>query len=90
MMKPNKKSSGESNRLERKSRGLRKKDASFPVPPGKGELPENYAAVLGEIKKRIQAEACLDRQFVQEVLAQIPCFHNCVLLDKLNNPQKSV
>ena len=90
MMKPNKKSSGESNRLERKSRGRRKKDASFPVPPGKGELQESYAAVIGEIKKRIQTNSGPDRQIVQEVLAQIPWFPNCVLLDKLNNPQKSV
>ena len=56
MKAPNKKPSGDSSSLERKSRGRREKDASFPVPPGQGELPESYAAVLGEIKKRIQTE----------------------------------
>ena len=157
MKKTHKKLSGDSSRLERKSRGRRKKDASFPVPPEKGELPESYAAVLGEIKKRIQTERIrvvmaanaamvllywdigrlilerqadegwgarvidrlsadlreafpdmqglsarnlkymrafaatwTDRQFVQQVAAQIPWFHNCVLLDKVKDHQTRI
>ena len=134
---------------ERKSMGRRRADASIPAPPGRGELPADYAAVLGEIKERIRAErvrvvlaanqamvllywdigkailarqeregwgartidrlshdlreafpdmrgfsprnlkymrafaaAWPDRAIVQQAAAQIPWFHNCVLLDK--------
>jgi predicted nuclease of restriction endonuclease-like (RecB) superfamily len=35
---------------------------------------------------RAFAEAWPDEQFVQQVAAQIPWFHNCVLLDKLSSP----
>lgn len=35
---------------------------------------------------RAFAAAWPDEQFVQQVAAQIPWFHNCVLLDKLSNP----
>jgi predicted nuclease of restriction endonuclease-like (RecB) superfamily len=142
---------------KRKSRGRQREGASFPVPPGGAELPESYAAVLGEIKERIRterlrvvmaanaamvllywdigrmilerqekegwgakvidrlsadlrdafpdmqgisprnlkymrafADAWPDRQFVQQVAAQIPWFHNCVLLDKVSAPQTRI
>lgn len=41
---------------DRRTRGRRREDASFPVAPTHRELPENYAAVLREIKRRIQEE----------------------------------
>jgi len=41
---------------KRKSRGRSREEASFPVPAGKTEMPAEYAAVLGELKKRIQSE----------------------------------
>ena len=41
---------------ERKSMGRRRADASIPAPPGRGELPADYAALLGEIKERIRTE----------------------------------
>ena len=41
----------------RKTRGhSHRKDASFPAPVGKGELPANYADLLGQIKERIHSE----------------------------------
>ena len=36
--------------------GRRRADASIPAPPGRGELPADYAALLGEIKERIRTE----------------------------------
>ena len=36
--------------------GRRLVDASIPAPPGRGELPTDYAALLGEIKERIRTE----------------------------------
>ena len=44
------------NATERKARGRKREDASFPVAPPRMGLPESYAAVLAEIKRRIQAE----------------------------------
>lgn len=41
---------------DRKSRGRRRDDASFPVPPTRRGLPTGYANLLGEIKQRIGAE----------------------------------
>ena len=41
---------------KRKSRGRNREEASFPVPVGKTEMPAEYAAVLSELKKRIQSE----------------------------------
>ncbi|MCD6207193.1 MAG: DUF1016 family protein [Methanosarcinales archaeon] len=41
---------------KRKSRGRSREEASFPVPAGKTEMPAEYTAVLGELKKRIQSE----------------------------------
>lgn len=37
---------------------------------------------------RAFAEAYPDEQFVQQVAAQIPWFHNCVLLDKVKDPSE--
>jgi len=41
---------------ERRSRGLAREEASFPVPPSRRELPGDYAKALSEIKRRIQTE----------------------------------
>jgi len=41
---------------DRKSRGRRRDDASFPVPPTRRGLPTGYANLLGEIKQRIGTE----------------------------------
>lgn len=37
---------------------------------------------------RALAEAYLDEQFVQQLAAQIPWFHNCILLDKVKQPDE--
>ena len=55
MKKPIRKTAA-TNPPERKSRGRKREDASFPVAPPRMGLPESYAAVLAEIKRRIQAE----------------------------------
>ena len=39
---------------DRKSRGRRHEDASFPAPPPRLELPSGYTDLLGEIKRLIQ------------------------------------
>ena len=36
--------------------GRRRVDASIPAPPGRAELPADYATLLGEIKERIRTE----------------------------------
>jgi len=41
---------------DRRTRGRKRDDASFPVAPPRMGLPDSYAAVLDEIKRRIQAE----------------------------------
>lgn len=41
---------------DRKSRGRRREDASFPAPPSRLKMPEGYADLVGEIKRRIQTE----------------------------------
>ncbi len=56
MKKPIQKDRGPLNVPERKSRGRKREDASFPVAPLRMGLPDSYAAVLAEIKRRIQAE----------------------------------
>ncbi len=56
MTKSIKESQGIDPDLERKSRGRKRVDASFPVPPKLEELPDSYATVLGEIKQRIRTE----------------------------------
>ena len=157
MKKIVKKSTDTKSSKERKSRGRQRQDATFPVAPTIGELPESYASTLGEIKARIRTErlrvvmaanaamvslywdigkAILERQknegwgakvidrlsadlreafpdmkglsprnlkymrafaaawpdkvFVQQVAAQIPWFHNCVLIDKVSDPQARI
>jgi len=42
--------------VERSSRGRKREDVSFPTPPSHKGLPDSYAAVLSEIKQRIQSE----------------------------------
>jgi predicted nuclease of restriction endonuclease-like (RecB) superfamily len=138
---------------ERKSRSRSRADASFPAVSGRMEMPESYAAILGEIKERIRSErlrlvmaanasmvllywdigqmilarqekegwgakvidrlsadlreafpemqglsprnlkymrafalAWPDREIVQQFAAQIPWFHNCLLLEKVTDP----
>jgi len=41
---------------KRKSRGRSREEATFPVPVRETEMPDEYANVLGELKKRIQSE----------------------------------
>jgi predicted nuclease of restriction endonuclease-like (RecB) superfamily len=41
---------------ERKSRGRKRQDASFPVAPARIGFPESYPGVLSEIKRRIKTE----------------------------------
>ena len=41
---------------DRRTRGRNREDASFPVAPLSSEMPVGYAAVLAEIKRRIQEE----------------------------------
>jgi len=55
MKKPEQKAAT-TNAPERKSRGRKREDASFPVAPSRVGLPDSYADVLGEIKRRIQTE----------------------------------
>jgi len=137
---------------DRRTRGRKRDDASFPVAPARAGLPDSYVAVLGEIKRRIQEErlrtvmaanaamvilywdigrlildrqqiegwgarvidrlsadlreaypdmkglsprnlkymrafaaAWPDRSIVQQLAAQIPWFHNCILLDRFSD-----
>ena len=56
MTKSKKKSSSSNHPLARKSRGRKREDASFPISPGSDALPDSYAAILREIKERIQTE----------------------------------
>jgi predicted nuclease of restriction endonuclease-like (RecB) superfamily len=137
---------------DRRTRGRKRGDASFPVAPLPSELPVGYATVLVEIKRRIQDErlrtvmaansamvmlywdigrlilerqeregwgakvierlsadlreaypdmkglsprnlkymrafgaAWPDRSIVQQLAAQIPWFHNCILLDQFSD-----
>lgn len=51
------------------------------------EFPEMKGFSLRNLKyMRAFSEAWPDEQFVQQVAAQIPWFHNCVLLDKVTDP----
>ena len=45
-----------SNRGRKTREHSHRKDASFPAPIGKDELPANYADLLGQIKERIHSE----------------------------------
>lgn len=58
--------------IDRLSRDLR-----IAFPEMKGFSPRNLKYM------RSFAEAYLDEQFVQQLAAQIPWFHNCILLDKV-------
>ena len=61
--------------IERLSR-----DLCTAFPEMKGFSPRNLKYM------RAFAEAYSDEQFVQQAAAQIPWFHNCVLLDKITEP----
>ena len=63
--------------IEQLSRDLR---AEFP--DMKGFSPRN----LGYMRKF--ADTWTDRDFVQQVAAKLPWFHNCTLLDKLKDPSE--
>jgi predicted nuclease of restriction endonuclease-like (RecB) superfamily len=147
------KSAGPKEANVRRARGRARAEASFPTSPPQSELPRDYAAVLTELKQRIErervrtvmaanaalvllywdigrtilerqdregwgakvidrlssdlsesfpdmrgfsprnlksmrafAEAWPERAIVQQAAAQIPWFHNCLLLDKVANP----
>jgi predicted nuclease of restriction endonuclease-like (RecB) superfamily len=56
-------------------------DLKKAFPEMKGFSPRNLKYM------RAFAEAWPDEEFVQQVAAQIPWFHNCVLLDKLSRQQ---
>lgn len=58
------------------------KDLKREFPGMKGFSPRNLKYM------RAFASAYPDQQLVQQVAAQIPWFHNCVLLDKLKDPQQ--
>ncbi|HXG83435.1 MAG TPA: DUF1016 N-terminal domain-containing protein [Pyrinomonadaceae bacterium] len=55
------------------------KDLKSAFPEMKGFSPRNLKYML------LFAETYGDEQFVQQVAAQIPWFHNCVLLDKVKD-----
>ncbi|MFQ5796134.1 MAG: DUF1016 N-terminal domain-containing protein, partial [Candidatus Bipolaricaulia bacterium] len=55
-------------------------DLQHEFPDMKGFSPRNLKYM------RALAEAYPDEQFVQQPAAQIPWFHNCVLLDKVKDP----
>lgn len=42
--------------LERHARGRSRKEATFPAPPPRAEVPGDYLATLADIKRRIQEE----------------------------------
>lgn len=63
--------------VERLARDLRRA-----FPDQKGFSPRNLKYM------RAFAEAWPDEAFVQQVAAQIPWFHNCVLLEKLGDPER--
>ncbi len=54
--KKKKELTGRAENGDRKVRGRTRNGASFPVAPGRGELPSDYVEVLDEIKRRIQEE----------------------------------
>jgi predicted nuclease of restriction endonuclease-like (RecB) superfamily len=63
--------------IERLAKDLRKE-----FPEMKGFSPRNLKYM------RAFAEAYPDEQMVQQAAAQIPWFHNCVLLDKVKDPEE--
>lgn len=53
--------------------------------PSIDTLSVDYPAFLSRLKyMRSFAEAWPNPEFVQQVAAQIPRFHNCVILDRLS------
>jgi len=58
------------------------RDLRTAFPDMKGFSPRNLKYM------RAFAEAYPDQQFVQQVAAQIPWFHNCVLLDRVKGPDE--
>jgi predicted nuclease of restriction endonuclease-like (RecB) superfamily len=58
------------------------KDLHVEFPEVKGFSPRNLKYM------RAFAEAWPDGSIVQQVAAQLPWFHNCVLLDKVKNPEE--
>ena len=59
-------------------------DLKKAFPEMKGFSPRNLKYM------RAFAEAWPDEQFVQQVAAQIPWFHNCVLLDKIRRQEDRI
>ncbi|MBI1824413.1 MAG: hypothetical protein HYR80_09920 [Nitrospirae bacterium] len=57
-------------------------DLRLEFPEMKGFSPRNLKYM------RAFAGAYSVEQFVQQVAAQIPWFHNCILLDKIKNPEE--
>lgn len=54
----------------------------------RSEFPEMKGFSARNLKyMRAFAQAWPDEAFVQQVAAQIPWFHNCIILDKLNDPE---
>ena len=60
------------------------KDLQKSFPTLKGFSPRNLKYM------RAFAEAYPEEQFVQQLAAQIPWFHNCVLLDKVKNAKERI
>lgn len=65
--------------IDRLARDLRRA-----FPDQKGFSPRNLKYM------RTFAEAWPDESFVQQVAAQIPWFHNCVLLEKVGDPERRI
>ena len=57
-------------------------DLRSAFPDMKGFSPRNLKYM------RSFAEAWTDAEFVQQVAAQLPWFHNCVLLDRVRGPER--
>jgi len=56
-----------------------------------GDLPREFPEMTGFSPRNLKymralAEAWPDEQFVQQVAAQIPWFHNCAILDRVKSP----
>ena len=58
------------------------RDLHVDFPDAKGFSPRNLKYM------KAFAEVWPDGSIVQQVAAQLPWFHNCVLLDKVKNPEE--
>lgn len=58
---------------DRKQRGRVDRSVAFPLAAPSGDMPADYAAWP-------------DRELVQQSAAQVPWFHNCLLLDRVPDP----